>query len=170
MPYADYSSMFVDQDGNALSTIQVPESCIDSAEYIMRRIADPNARQTRHRAGRSILATFSNRNFNASEDDFMKFNLEGLRSHAFTGLPDVGQGIILLNKTKKDLKYNMHLGAIVAKEDRRAVISDMYQEVRSYTYKPLKVIEITSVDDFARRTFEEQANCYAAGLLTVEPG
>jgi hypothetical protein len=170
MPYADYSSMFVDQNGKALSTAQVPESCIDSAEYIMRRIADPNARQTRNRTGKSILAKFSNRTFNASKDDFMKFNLQGLQSHAFTGLPEVGQGIILLNKTNNDLQYNMHLGAIVAKEDRRAVISHMYQEVRSYTYKPLKVIDIISVDDFARKTFDAQANCYAAGLLTVDAG
>jgi hypothetical protein len=170
MPYADYAKMYVDQNGEALSTVQVPESCIDSAEHIMRAIADPKARPTRSRPGKGILAKFSNRSFNASEDDFMKFKLDGLQSHAFTGLPDVGQGIILLNKTKQDLKYNMHLGAIVAKGDGRAVISQMFQEVRSYSYAPLEVIEITSHIDFANKTFREKANCYAAGLLTVEPG
>jgi hypothetical protein len=170
MPYAEYSPLFVDQNGAALPTVQVPQSCIDSAEHIMRRIADPTARPTRSRPGKSILAKFSNRSFNASEDDFMKFKLEGLQSHAFTGLPDIGQGIILLNKTRQDLDYNMHLGAIVAKGSGRAVISHMFQEVRSYTLAPLKVIEITSAANFASRTFGKQANCYAAGLLTVDPG
>jgi hypothetical protein len=168
MPYATYAETFVDSDGNPKPSIEVPESCIDSAEYIIRTIATNGARQSRSKVGPDMLAEFDNMDFNASKDDILaikkranSYNFAGLPD----GLPDVGQGIILLNRTNGDLEYNMHLGAIVAKSPGKAVISHMFQTVRSYAQKPLEVLEITSAADFADKTFGRNANLYAAGLL-----
>ena len=166
MSYANFESMFVDAAGAPKAGVLVPESCIDSAEFIIRRIATKGSRLTRTNTGPNMMAKFGNMEFNASTEDFV--NRRGPQDYPFAGLPDIGQGIILLNKTRTDLSYNMHLGAIVAKDARIAVISHMFQMVRSYTQEELKVMEITSVDDFRNQTFGGRARLYAVGLLFPE--
>jgi hypothetical protein len=164
MAYDKYEDLFVDANGRPKGSIAVPESCIDSAEYIIRQIATKGARLSRGKVGPDMAADFANLSFNASTDDFLSLKKKP-QDYPFADLPDVGQGIILLNKTTNDLTYNMHLGAIVARSKGRAVISHMFQQVRSYIQKPLIVIEITSAADFAKQTFGSGANLFAAGLL-----
>jgi hypothetical protein len=167
MPYDQYSDLFVDKEGIALTGVLVPESCIDSSEYIIRRIATKGARLTRGRNGPDMIAEFLGLTFNASTEEFLKKDYT-LHDYNFADLPSVGQGIILLNKTASDLKYNMHLGAVVARSAGKVVISNMFQQVRSPKEEQLRVVEISSPADFARKTFGTGAKCFAAGLLRPE--
>jgi hypothetical protein len=159
--------MFVDSDGNKLAGVEVPESCIDSAEFIIRRIATEGARLSRNNTGPDMIATFANFTCNASTVDLMKLpNLP--QNYDFKNLPDVGQGIILLSRSESDLTYNMHLGAIVAKNSDEALISHMFQVVKSPIHKPLIVLKISSVEDFADQTFGKASDLYAYGLLSPQ--
>ncbi len=164
MAYTDHEPMFVNADGNALGSVEVPESCIDSAEFIIRRIATKGARLSRGKVGPDMMAHFGNMVVNASQDDLMDLPARPA-DYAFTDVPQVGEGIILLNKTKTDLSYNMHLGAVVARSAGRASISHMFELVKSYSTKPLIVLHITSAADFAVQTFGADAKLYAVGLL-----
>jgi hypothetical protein len=165
MAFDTYSDQFVDKDGKVLTGVQVYESCIDSAEYIIRQIATKGARLTRGKTGPDMMAEFLGLSFNASTVEFLKEDYT-LHDYKFADLPEVGQGLILLNKTGSDLKYNMHLGAVLARSPGKAIVSHMFQHVRSFTQKPLIVLEITSAADFATKTFGTSAKCFAAGLLT----
>jgi hypothetical protein len=115
-----------------------------------------------------MKATFANLEFDASTDEFLA-NPTIPNSYQFTDLPDVGEGIVLLNKTGSNLKYNMHFGAILAKEPGKAIISHMFQVVESPSYKPLVVLQISSAANFADQTFGGDAHLYAIGLLTALP-
>src|SRR5882757_1667908 len=96
MAYEDYASAFVDAQGDALN-IQVSESCIESAEFIIRTIAmAKNGGKLVRNNGPAMWAEFENIDFNASEEDIM--TKEGARSYKFAALPQVGEGIILLRR------------------------------------------------------------------------
>jgi hypothetical protein len=175
MAYEDYASAFVDAQGDALN-IQVSESCIESAEFIIRTIAmAKNGGKLVRNNGPAMWAEFENIDFNASEEDIM--TKEGARSYKFAALPQVGEGIILLRRKLlsegKKTGYNMHLGAILARNETQAVISNMFQVVEKNGTAPLKVIQISSAADFAQQTFGKGKNgedLYAAGLLTAKFG
>jgi hypothetical protein len=165
MAYTDYAKLFVNAEGAPHASIEVAESCIDSAEYIIRQIATEGARIARGSAGPDMMAQFGNWEFNASTEEFLKAKKKPL-DYPFSSFPKVGEGIILLNKTGSDLPYNMHFGAIVARGDTSAVISHMFQQVRSYIQKPLIALEISSIADFAIKTFgAKHASLFAVGLL-----
>jgi hypothetical protein len=164
MAYTDYSDLFVDSDGNALSDCLVFESCIDSAEQIIQEIAAGKRGRSRH--GKTVYAHFGNGTYNLKTDDLM--TIKGATSYPSLGLPKVGEGIILLNMTNGDLPYNLHCGAVVAKQGGQAVISHMFQLQQSPKAAQLIVIEITSPSDFARKTFSGSAGKYAVGWLSTD--
>ena len=189
--YTKYCSTYVDEYGRAKG-VDVPESCIDSTEQIMRNIylIIKGQRPTRAKLSQlNLMAYFGGGvQFNASNELFMEKEFidkkapNGLTNYGFdmpasgefsprTGrIPMVGEGLILLNKTQENLDYNMHFGAIVARNNdgSQAIISNMYQVVRNFSTKTLNVLEIISPDDFCVKTFRDDASKYAIGILKIK--
>jgi hypothetical protein len=99
-----------------------------------------------------------------------------LADYQFKKLPDKGEGLICLNKTKEDKvakdSFNMHLGAVVARNGDSALLSNMIaRHDTSYTpEKELETIPIDGVDKFRSATFveEKEQKDYALGLLIAD--
>ncbi|MBV8282376.1 MAG: hypothetical protein JO347_09995 [Candidatus Eremiobacteraeota bacterium] len=100
-----------------------------------------------------------------------------LADYQFEKLPAKGEGLICLNKTKQDLTqkpagYNMHLGAVVARNDDVALLSNMMArtDVAHVSLKKLETIPINSAVKFRSENFntEEKREPFALGLLKVD--
>jgi hypothetical protein len=155
---------------------QVPDSCIESAEYIIQSIYGENHGQRPLRWVRSgiersthVIANFGNRTICITATlNFHDQDFSDLVDYNFVSLPNVGEGLICLNKTS-NLLYNMHLGAIVASNANQAQISNMMeQKGNEVKMVPLQTIKIIHCDDFREETFGSLASKYALGLLKPE--
>ena len=152
---------------------KVPKSCIESAEYIIQCYA--NGKLLDWKAGDSrephVYAHFGNKSINISDTANFHLSASGLKDYAFTGLPVEGQGLICLNKTKKDLGYNMQLGAVVAvnAEDGKVLISNMMEQAHmAVSLTTIEYIEISSVTEFITLNFGDDGPAsYALGLLDL---
>lgn len=169
MPWSRYSELFVTRGGR--SSGNVPRSCIESAEYVIQSIAE--GRRLEWRAGETrephVIAHFKGVTIDitATPDFHRRREIAGVEDYSFTSLPEIGEGLICVNKTGEDLAYNMHLGAVVARDDDRALISNMMEEVgMSVMMVILQTIEIGSPYDFRSRNFSGIDDKYALGLLT----
>ena len=123
----------------------VPESCIKSAEYVMRyhAIVNKGGLQPEYvnesSAQPHVCATFGgrirtdgkSREVNITEAAHADREAVGMKGYPFKrNLPPVGEGIMIGNVTTKKVgkyEYNMHFGAIVAIHNTRqiAVITDV---------------------------------------------
>lgn len=83
---------------------KVPESCIESAEFIIQSINNDVATPVWKGGGKAlkphVIATFGgNVKINVSTSDLLSHNIKGLSDYEFDGqLPELGQGLILLRK------------------------------------------------------------------------
>lgn len=151
----------------------VPNSCIESAEYIIQCYAKGAILDWEAGASRKphVYATFGNKRFNISETENFHLLASGIKDFDFKGtLPGEGSGIICLNKTSEDLGYNMHLGAVVAvdTEAKKILISNMMEPAHmAVKMKTIDYIELASPEEFLTINFEEAAVKYAIGLLSV---
>lgn len=162
-------SMFVDK--SFLPCLQVPESCIESAEFIIQCIANKSYLGWKEGKTRKphVMAEFGfNKKFNiTTQANFHEDpSCVGLRSYSFgSWVPDIGQGLILLNKKSADAStYNMHFGAIVAVDGSDYYISDVSDSgggVKLIGGWPVK--KITNVNDFRIPGYPKTD--YAIGLL-----
>ncbi len=165
-------SMFCTDQG--VAQLPVPGSCIESAEYVIQCLANNN----RHHwhVGQTVephvLAKFGNTTFNISEEP--NFHRDSrclsLTDHAFNGLPQLGQGIILLNKTAEEGNpYNMHLGAVVATCGTKTRTTKIYlTDVSEQRDSAVVMVDFTpracqSINDF--RGFDYPSARFAIGLL-----
>jgi hypothetical protein len=97
----------------------------------------------------------------------------GLTDYNFISLPEVGEGLICLNKTKSDKNYNMHLGAVVAKgkddDGDFILISHMFEPEGDVGLSDLILLKLYDPKDFRKQTFGSYAHTqYAVGLLRVK--
>lgn len=170
MSYPNYEKHFVDSDGVPLDGVLVPESCINSTEWIIRKFK-AGGRSTRSKA--PMFAFFlddknSQVKFDASNDNVLDYVGIGLKDHPFLGLPKVGQGIALLRQTKTSgAAYDMHFGAVLASDGSRIVVSNMMAQVANEQMVPLEVVTVQSVREFAVLAFGSTARSFAAGLVEM---
>lgn len=169
MAWDRYSELFVTRGGR--SSANVPRSCIESAEYIIQSIAE--GRRLEWRSGETrephVIAHFKDVTIDitATPDFHRSRDVAGVEDYRFAALPEIGQGLICVNKTGDELGYNMHLGAVVARDDDRALISNMMEEVGiAVMMVILHTIEIGSPYEFRSRNFSGIDDKYALGLLT----
>lgn len=158
-------------DNSHSPRLQIPRSCVEGAEYIIQCIAMNSVLVWKPNTTRdpNVWAEFGGGiKFNISKEaNFHKDKrCVGLRSYIFgSSLPTIGCGLILLNKTSSDANdFNMHLGAIVAREDGYTYISDVSQTTTKVVMVgdwPVK--KITQVSDF--RDTGYPAREFAVGLL-----
>jgi hypothetical protein len=162
---------------------KVPNSCIESAEYIIQCIASnrvlewkPGQSREPHvyaHFGKGVVVNISN------TPDFHNKVPRGLTDFPFDslrgGLPGLGEGLICLNRTGTDLRYNMHLGAVVLVMERAGTppeyvveISDMMEPFdQEVELVKLKSKLIRTADQFRSDSFRSWAPNYALGLLTT---
>lgn len=172
MPWSKFNALFVNGSGKA--QVRVPKSCIESAEYIIQCIAQNSILKYNYQEIRSpdVVAVFGHRRFNITRDADIQNDAEGITDYDFSCcLPEVGEGIILLNKTKSDKKYNMHLGAVVARDSNKALISHMMENPKGkVVLAELETIEISCPEDFRTATFGPYGyRGYAIGKLEAQP-
>jgi hypothetical protein len=157
-------------DNSFSPRLPIPKSCIEGAEYIIQCIAKNSALAWKPNTTRNphVWAEFgSGIKFNISKEPnfHMDKKCVGLRSYIFGGgLPDVGCGLILLNKTSSDSNtFNMHLGAVVAREDGYTYISDVSEKGKVQMISNWPVKKITHVSEFRIPGYPTSE--YAVGLL-----
>ena len=151
----------------------VPESCIESAEYIIQCTAKSEILPWTQQEEREpyIYGLFGNGVIlNITQHENPPNGGTGLLDFVFTELPNVGEGLILLNKTTKNKPFNMHLGAVVAKGlshlgETYILISHMFHLKNDYGMEKLITLKITDVNDFRKKTFPNDTASYALGLL-----
>jgi hypothetical protein len=162
---------------------KVPNSCIESAEYIIQCIAsntvldwEPGQSRKPHvfaHFGNGVTFNISNTtNFhNKAPKGLADFPFECLRG----GLPGLGEGLICLNKTGKDLYYNMHLGGVVVVMENAGFPPSYVVEISNMMEpfnKEVKLVKlqsklITTADQFRSGSFGTSAGDYALGFLTT---
>lgn len=112
-----------------------------------------------------------NRSINISETENFHESTEGFTDYPFEEgqLPQVGQGLILVNKTTEDAGYNMHLGAVLGVSSDGLIMTD-YNELESgvvnlnlLTYN--NTVKIKHVDDFRGQNYQQKQ--FALGLLQM---
>lgn len=169
MGWPIYSELFMSSSGRLKTT--VPKSCIESAEYIMQCIANKavlpwSVGQTRNP---HVVAYFGKGvaiDITATPD--FHLGAEGLEDYPFTSLPNVGEGLVCLNRTKSDLGYNMHFGAVLARSGDAALVSNMMEAFGVKVVMAIPdTIEISSPDKFRSDNFHVDSAKYALGLLRV---
>lgn len=156
-------------------TRSVPRSCIESAEYIMQCNYHGMALQWAAGASQtpSVYAYFGGGfeiNISATPNFHEDPAVRGLADYDFKGLPLVGEGLICLNKTAKDLPYNMHLGAVLARNGTTALLSNM-MEVPGISVAMVMpdTIEINAPAEFITRNMgPDGTKHYALGLLRIK--
>lgn len=170
MAWTHHSKLFVDASG--ASVANVPRSCIESAEYIIQSIS-ANKLLPWTKAGEArtphVFARFGDsKSINISDTAEFQNQAVGLKDYGFTSLPAIGQGLICLNNTTKDLGYNMHLGAVVAADTGKILISNMMEPFgKVVKLTALDTIEVTDVGSFRSSAFDTESDKYALGLLTT---
>ncbi|HEY6528489.1 MAG TPA: hypothetical protein VIZ65_07330 [Cellvibrionaceae bacterium] len=155
---------------------QVPNSCIESAEFILQVInSGTNDSVTWDRAEVSrtphVYAEFKSHYINITDTaDFHDYITESIVSYPFgSSLPTLGEGICLVNKGQDSGGYNMHFGAVVAVQNGSVEISDMNEPNNAPVgLAPLETITIKNVNDFRANGYEHRST-FALGKLTVNP-
>ena len=170
MPWATYSELFMSGSGRLRNP--VPRSCIESAEYVIQCIASRMLLEWSANQARDphVEAHFGNGvTIDITAKENFQDSAEGLTDYPFTGLPQVGEGIICLNKTKTDLYYNMHLGAVIARSGDRALLTNMMEAPHIAVMKAvIEPIEIGTADEFRSQNLAESRH-FALGLLRAKP-
>ncbi len=162
----------------------VPDSCIESAEYIIQRVHNGLGfvwSETVEGAPTStphVYAVFGgNRYFNMSDDDGWLTRLPAdLADYPFQAheMPQVGEGLCLVNYTKFNNKfcdYDMHFGAILSNGPVFSEISDnCAKPVTPTPIGALKKAQISTPADF-RKTIKGAGGTktFALGKLTITP-
>jgi hypothetical protein len=150
--------------------LRIPRSCIEGAEYIIQCIAvNDYARSWRvnQTLEPHVYAEFGGGiRINISEEaNFHKNPIcVGLQNYDFATDPVIGEGIILLNKTKGDKAFNMHLGAIVAIDNGTYYISDVSHRGRVIMNIHWEIKPITTLNGFRGGT-QYPHQSFAMGLL-----
>ena len=164
MPISD----FVDISFNP--RLPIPSSCIEGAEYIIQCISKGSILAWKKNTARKphVWAEFGGGvKFNISnQPDFHTDpKCVGLKSYPFgSTLPNIGYGLILLNKTSTDAtSYNMHLGAVVAVDDSYTYISDVSEGKTVSLVNNWPVKKITQVGDFRIPGYPTKE--FAVGIL-----
>jgi hypothetical protein len=173
------SSLFMKQNGNVSDLAMVPNSCIESAEYIMQCqskgyiftwSSTPPANSS------SVLAMFGKGvTVDISKTELIAWASQHgskLTDYPFTTLPSVGEGIILLHKKKLTGDYyHMHVVAVLAcygdPTDEITVSAMAEPKSGTVNMAALKVESITDIDEFRTKWFEGQEAEYAIGLLRI---
>jgi hypothetical protein len=97
-----------------------------------------------------------------------------LADYPFEKLPAKGEGLICLNKTTEDHHgFNMHLGAVVARNDDVALLSNMMADPGTShpSEEKLVTMPIIRAEKFLSMNFykdEEPQKVFAVGLLKVD--
>lgn len=146
----------------------LPRSCIESAEFAIQLNHDPGLKwkpdqeRTPH-----VTATFGSGSIDVTSSMDLADELTGVTSYPFTTLPQVGEGVIIANRTKKDKHYNMHLGAVVARHDSKeaCILTDLAESGAVKMVIPWSIKLVRSVDDF--RGSDYQGKDFALGLLST---
>jgi len=181
-----HAALFVDAAGAPKPDAKVPNSCIESAEYVIQCIAQDKMLPWTHGDSRKphVLAHFGNGLFcNISDADVIAWAFSNASTlvdypfgtHGFSHLPKVGRGLMLLHKTKLESKvYHMHLAATVASwgshPKTKIAVTDMFEAwTGPVTLQPLKVRAVSDIGkDFRDAFFGPQASEYVVGLLMAE--
>ena len=165
MPVTQSRPPFTSRSGRGI--VNVPNSCIESAEYIIQSISNVNLLPWKRGQSQSpnVIATFGDREINISETENFHRNTRGITSYKFDSLPNIGQGIICLNKTVEDLPYNMHLGAVVASSDESVLISNMMEPEGEVGMALINIIEINNAEEFLTNNFGDMSSKYIIGIL-----
>lgn len=155
---------------------QVPESCIESTEYIMRVMSERSSKDVVWNGAGSgserhgVTATFGGGfsiNISTTEN-FHTLIPTGTTSYAFTSLPSLGQGLCIVRvKPGGTSPYDMHFGAVFAQQDGQVSISDM-SEPENYNGTATAALvsqNITTVGGFRDHNYPEAF--FAIGLLTL---
>lgn len=141
-------------DDNGMQTYKqalgVPESCIESAEYILQVTAGASTDWVRGKEREPyMIAAFGNKTLNATTGDFVN-EIDGVTDYDFNLIPNVGQGIVIANSGIDDDGYNMHFGAVFARHKTKnvAIISNLCEKADVKLINPCNFIFIDSVDSF----------------------
>lgn len=147
---------------------QLPESCIESAEYAIQLFHDaglawgPDQERTPN-----VLADFGNRvQLNVTTSPDLQDRVTGVHSYPFASLPQVGEGIIIANRTDQDLPFNLHLGAVVARHRtaEACILTDLVESGPVNLILPWTITLVQgSVDGFRGRDY--QGTDFALGFL-----
>ena len=155
----------------------LPESCIESTEFVLQtqqsgrkgmrygEKADPVYMLFKHPTEEKTVY------FDLSNDADIQDHAQGLRNYlSDKELPGIGEGIALLNRTNSDFRksdsYNMHLGAVLKRNEKSAWISDMSAFVESdFPMRDVQKINITKAGDFRGDLYKSHEK-YAMGLVT----
>lgn len=113
----------------------IPRSCIESAEFIIQKIKDPNVVWSANSRSRRpyVFASFGGgTRLNITTHGKLADALTGVSDYGgLSTLPQIGEGLIIANNEKANkAPYNMHLGAVVARHRSKAaaIISDVSEE------------------------------------------
>jgi hypothetical protein len=164
-------------------TKEVPESCIESAEFILQTFhgrEPPDWSAEEQVAKPSIYAHFGDGGvINITESENAVDELSGKKELPFPEIEGggyeafvLGTGLILGNVTEKDYgDYNMHLGSFVASQvdKKAAIISDVSEpEGDVKLIKPWRITGIQKPDDYRGKDYENK-DVYKIGLLLANP-
>ncbi len=160
---------------------EVPESCIESAEYIIQSIINGKRHvwEENKTVDPHVYAIFANGvEFDISEcENFHEKIDEKVGDYPFQtlrgGLPGIGQGLVCVNKHWRNRHYNMHLGAVVAsarlKNAKHAVIlSNMMHTEKMVEMVELQTTKWISSPDQFRSLLSSSYRNFALGLLATK--
>lgn len=169
--------------GEAIASIRrsgVPNSCIESAEYIIRKIyrgpaytwtpaIDGAPTENPH-----VYAVFGgNWYFDISDDEGWLDSLpEDLADYPFGSreLPGIGEGLCLVKKTpgpNQACDYDMHFGAVLSGNAFSVEISDNCEPPGDVVFGALKKTRITRPGGFRKTIAGASKTHFALGKLTV---
>jgi len=167
------TKMYLQGEKFKAGTTMVPHSCIESAECIIRSSvckvlwdSDADEDISEH----CVWMEFRNHRVNISNTVNIQ-NLRGLReveNYNFQSLPELGQGIGLMNITSKNTNYNMHFGAYVSTWGNNAIMISDVSEEEGDDMVPLKTKRIYHPDEFRGDDYAD-TDIFKIGLLTLTP-
>jgi hypothetical protein len=146
----------------------LPRSCIESAEFAIQLSHDPGLRwKPDEERTPNVQAHFGGgTTLNITTSTSLADDVTGLTSYPFTTLPRVGEGVIIANRTRKDLPFNIHVGAVVARHKTKeaCILTDLVESGNVKLIMPWSIKLVTgSVDGF--RGSDYQGKSYALGYL-----
>ncbi len=169
-------------DDGSVGMFEVPESCIESAEYLIQCCYIGKAIRWNSGSKRpDVFAHMGNAiiNITATEDCHTTV-MPAHGSYPFSQLPVLGEGIVLFNVGKDAGKggYNMHFMAVVATGSfggRPAVLVSnmMERQLRAgerTKMKQLQVLIVTDPTTLAAAFFGSKGKNYLTGLLSLSAG
>lgn len=157
-------------------TKQVPNSCIEAAEFLVQVMAGKGKSVTWHKSGAirkpHVYAEFASCYVNiTATDNFHNLVTQSVKDYPFNNaLPTKGEGICLVNKLQDadPNAFNMHFGAVVKTGTGTVEVSDMNEPGNGVVgLAPLVTTTIRKVDDFRGGDYPKSR--YALGKLTTTP-